>query len=112
MSQGLRFMIAALHVDHPRHGLQSAERDPNDRKPPSFIDGLDGGVIDILDALGIWDVQHLATSEPGELTIRTLNRIIDWIDQAILISYLHRNIADARLFGIIGVDSGPQTRGW
>lgn len=79
--------------------------DPSDRMPLSFIDGVDDGVIDILDELGIWDVQHLATSEPGELTIRMLypfNRIIDWIDQAILISYLRRNIADARLFGITG----------
>lgn len=79
--------------------------DPCDRLPLCFVDGLDDGVIDILDELGIWDVQHLATSEPGELTIRTLcpfNRIIDWIDQAILISYIRRNIADARLFGITG----------
>lgn len=76
------------------------------RLPLCLIDGLDDGVIDILDEIGIWDTQHLATSEPGELTIRTLypfNRIIDWIDQAILISYVRdKGVAAAREFGIRG----------
>lgn len=76
-----------------------------DRLPLCLIDGLDDGMIDILDELGIWDVEHLATSEPAELTIRTLypfNRVIDWIDQAILVMYLRRNIGAAREHGITG----------
>jgi len=106
------FFLIGLFTDWALNAMRTRARsvfnqanDPCDRLPLCFIDGLDDGVIDILDELGIWDVQHLATSEPGELTIRTLypfNRIIDWIDQAILISYLRRNIADARLFGITG----------
>lgn len=106
------FFLIGLFTDWALTALRTRARtvfnqpnDPCDRLPLCFIDGLDDGVIDILDELGIWDVQHLATSEPGELTIGTLypfNRIIDWIDQAILISYLRRNIADARLFGITG----------
>jgi hypothetical protein len=76
-----------------------------DRLPLCLVDGLDDGVIDILDEIGIWDVQHLATMDPGELTLRTLhpfNRVLDWIDQAILISSLRRNVAVARDFGIRG----------
>ena len=76
-----------------------------ERLPLCLVDGLDDGVIDILDELGIWDVQHLATMDPGELTIRSLhpfNRVLDWIDQAILISTLRQNISVARELGIRG----------
>jgi hypothetical protein len=76
-----------------------------ERLPLCLVDGLDDGVIDILDELGIWDVQHLATMDPGELTIRSLhpfNRVLDWIDQAILISTLRQNIRVARELGIRG----------
>jgi hypothetical protein len=110
--QAAVFFLTGLFTDWALTSLRTRARtvfnqtnDPCDRLPLCFVDGLDDGVIDILDELGIWDVQHLATCEPGELTIRTLypfNRIIDWIDQAILISYLRRNVADARLFGITG----------
>src|SRR5258706_8498099 len=76
-----------------------------DQLPLNMVDGLDDGVIDILDEIGIWDIEHLATCEPGELTLRTLypfNRVADWIDQAVLINYLRRNIPAARDLGIRG----------
>ncbi len=76
-----------------------------DQLPLDMVDGLDDGVIDILDEIGIWDIEHLATCEPGELTLRTLypfNRVADWIDQAVLINYLRRNIPAARDLGIRG----------
>ena len=76
-----------------------------DQLPLNMVDGLDDGVIDILDEIGIWDIQHLATCEPGELTLRTLypfNRVADWIDQAVLINYFRRNIPAARDLGIRG----------
>ena len=76
-----------------------------DQLPLDMVDGLDDGVIDILDELGIWDIEHLATCEPGELTLRTLypfSRVADWIDQAVLINYLRRNIPAARDLGIRG----------
>jgi hypothetical protein len=76
-----------------------------DQLPLDMVDGLDDGVIDILDEIGIWDIEHLATCEPGELTLRTLypfNRVVDWIDQAVLINYLRRNIPAARDLGIRG----------
>ena len=106
------YFLIGLFTDWALTALRTRARtvfnqpnDPCDRLPLCFVDGLDDGVIDILDELGIWDVQHLATSEPGELTIRTLypfNRIIDWIDQAILISYFRRDIVEARKVGISG----------
>jgi len=73
--------------------------------PLCLVDGLDDQIIEYLEELGIHDVQHLATSDPGELTIRSLyplNRVIDWVDQAILIGYLRRNITAARQLGIRG----------
>jgi hypothetical protein len=76
-----------------------------DQLPLNMVDGLDDGVIDILDEIGIWDIEHLATCEPGELTLRTLypfNRVADWIDQAVLINYIRRNIPAARDLGIRG----------
>jgi hypothetical protein len=106
------FFLAGLFTDWALSSLRARARtvfsQPDsacDRLPLCFVDGLDDGVIDILDEIGIWDVEHLATSEPGELTIRTLypfNRINDWIDQAIMISYFRRNIVAARELGIAG----------
>jgi hypothetical protein len=110
--QGTLFFLIGLFTDWALSMLRARARtvfnqpnDPCDRLPLCFVDGLDDGVIDILDELGIWDVQHLATCEPGELTVRTLypfNRIIDWIDQAILISYFRRDIVEARKVGVSG----------
>ena len=106
------FFLAGLFTDWALSALRARARtvfsQPDsacDRLPLCYVDGLDDGVIDILDEIGIWDVEHLATSEPGELTIRTLypfNRINDWIDQAIMISYFRRNIVAARELGIGG----------
>lgn len=110
--QGTLFFLAGLFTDWALTMLRARARTvfnqpdaPCDRLPLCYVDGLDDGVIDILDEIGIWDVQHLATSEPGELAVRTLypfNRIIDWIDQAILISYFRRDIVEARKVGITG----------
>lgn len=110
--QGTLFFLIGLFTDWALSMLRARARtvfnqpnDPCDRLPLCFVDGLDDGVIDILDELGIWDVQHLATCEPGELTVRTLypfNRVIDWIDQAILISYFRHDIVAARKVGVSG----------
>lgn len=70
-----------------------------------FVDGITDQVAERLDELGISDIQHLATSEPGELSLRTLypmTRIMDWMDQAILIGYLREKIVVARQVGIHG----------
>jgi hypothetical protein len=106
------FFLIGLFTDWALSALRTRARavfnQPNavfDRLPLALVDGLDDSMIDILDELGIWDVEHLATSEPAELTIRTLypfNSVIDWIDQAILIVYLRRNIGVAREHGVTG----------
>lgn len=106
------FFLTGLFTDWAIGALRSRARTVfqagetgYDRLPLCLVDGLDDGVIDILDELGIWDVQHLATMDPGELTIRSLhpfNRVLDWIDQAILISSLRQNIRVARELGIRG----------
>jgi hypothetical protein len=73
--------------------------------PIELIDGINDFTADHLTELGITDVQHLATSDPGDLTLRTfypLERVIEWIDQAILINYLKQHIVEARAVGIRG----------
>ncbi|HET7433554.1 MAG TPA: hypothetical protein VFN10_02455 [Thermoanaerobaculia bacterium] len=55
--------------------------------PVQLISGVDDAAADLLDENGIATVQHLATSDPIELSFRTLyplDRTLDWIDQAIL----------------------------
>lgn len=71
--------------------------------PLNTIEGIDDTHADLLSEYGVSTVQHLATAEPGELCERTLlplDRLTDWIDQAILVTYLRKNILHARAFGI------------
>jgi hypothetical protein len=73
--------------------------------PINSIEGVDDVHADLLSEYGVSTVQHLATAEPGELCERTLlplDRISEWIDQAILVSYLNKNITAARSLGIRG----------
>jgi len=69
------------------------------------VEGVDDVHADLLNEYGVTTVQGLATAEPGELCDRTLlplDRIADWIDQAILITHLKKNITQARALGIRG----------
>lgn len=71
----------------------------------SYVDGITDQVAERLEELGIFDIQHLARVEPEWLALRTLyplSRIIDWMDQALLISYLREEILHAREVGIRG----------
>ncbi len=71
--------------------------------PLCLVDGLDGDVADRLSEIGIWDIQHLACSNPADLVLRSLfptNRVVDWIDQAILITYVRGQIATFRQLGV------------
>jgi hypothetical protein len=79
--------------------------EPTEHLPLGMIDGIQDDEINSLAELGVTEVQHLATSDPGVLTIRSLfpfNRVLDWIDQAILITYLRSDIVKARHLGIRG----------
>jgi len=74
--------------------------------PLKMIDGVDDDTADILTELNVATLQHVATSDPGVLTIRSLypfNRVVDWIDQAILITYFRENIGTFRNYGVRGV---------
>ena len=67
------------------------------------VEGIDDTTAELLAEHGIATIQHLATSEPGDLCDRTilpLDRVIDWMDQALLIRYLKGNITMARSLGI------------
>jgi len=67
------------------------------------VEGVDDTTAELLSEHGISSIQHLATSEPGELCDRTilpLDRVVDWIDQALLIRYLKGGITVARGIGI------------
>jgi hypothetical protein len=73
--------------------------------PINSIEGVDDVHADLLSEYGVSTVQHLATAEPGELCERTLlpiDRLVEWMDQAILVTYLNKNIVPARSLGIRG----------
>jgi hypothetical protein len=70
-----------------------------------YVDGVNDRITERLEELGISDIQHLASADPGELTLRTLYplaRAIDWVDQALLITYLRDKIGVARQLGVRG----------
>jgi len=74
--------------------------------PTNWVDGVDDDTQDILTEVNVLSVQHLATSDPGVLTMRSLFpfvRVLDLIDQAILVSYFRDNIVVLRSYGIRGV---------
>ena len=73
--------------------------------PLCLVDGLDGAVIDFLEETGIADVQHLATADLAAIRLKTFYpapQIADWIDQALLIYYVKKNIVAFRGQGIHG----------
>lgn len=76
-----------------------------EKLPLEYVDGLDEMIIERLEELGITNAQHLATVDPVFLTLRTtypLFRVVDWIDQAILITHLRGQTVIARGLGIRG----------
>lgn len=71
--------------------------------PLSILNGVDDGVIDVLEELGITSVQHLATMHAPEVCGRSLyprERVLDWIDQAILALHTDGRLSDLRSLGI------------
>lgn len=74
--------------------------------PVGMIEGVDDATADLLDEMGISSVQHLATQNPLELSMRSLypiKRVIDWIDQALLTIMFREKITAARELGMRGV---------
>jgi hypothetical protein len=73
--------------------------------PLCLIDGIDDGIADRLAETGIWDVEHIATADAFKLTAQTLyplRRVIDWMDQALLINYVRGNVVHFRACGVRG----------
>jgi hypothetical protein len=71
--------------------------------PLTAVEGIDDTTAELLTEHGVSSIQHLATSEPGDLCDRTilpLDRAVDWIDQALLMRYLKGGITVARSLGI------------
>lgn len=76
-----------------------------DGLPLCLIDGIDDGIADRLAETGIWDIEHVATADAYKLTAQTLyplRRIIDWMDQALLISYVRTDVVHFRACGLRG----------
>jgi hypothetical protein len=73
--------------------------------PLSLIDGLDDGIADRLAELGVWDIQHITAADPFVLAAKSfypIRRVIDWMDQAILISYVRGQVVHFRGVGVRG----------
>ncbi|HVG22924.1 MAG TPA: hypothetical protein VND45_02120 [Thermoanaerobaculia bacterium] len=71
--------------------------------PLTAVEGIDDTTAELLTEHGVASIQHLATSEPGDLCDRTilpLDRTVDWIDQALLMRYLKSGITVSRGLGI------------
>jgi hypothetical protein len=76
-----------------------------DSLPLCLIDGLDDGIVDRLAEAGLWDIQHLAAARPHEVVLRTLYpvyRVLDWMDQANLITYVRGSVTEFRKLGVRG----------
>ena len=71
--------------------------------PVRLLEGVDDGAVDVLEELGITSIQHLATMHAPEVCGRSLyprDRVLDWIDQSILIMHTNGRINDLRALGI------------
>jgi hypothetical protein len=80
-----------------------APRSDNDELPITIVEGIDDTAADLLSEYGITTLQHLVEAEPAELSERTLipiNRILEWIDQAMLIQRVKRNVVAMRASGV------------
>jgi hypothetical protein len=89
-----------------------APKTDNEELPVGIVEGVDDTTEDLLSEYGVTTVQHLTTSDPSELTQRTLipiDRIVDWIDQANLIQVVKRNIVALRAAGIRSASDLAQT---
>ena len=80
-----------------------APKSDNDELPVTIIEGIDDPAADLLSEYGITALQHLVEAEPAELSERTLipiNRILEWIDQAMLVQRVKRNVVAFRSSGV------------
>lgn len=103
---GLTYALFYDSLVDKAYKLFGREKPVTKELPLKMVEGIDDDAADILAELNIASVQHLATSDPGVLTVRSLypfGRVVDFIDQAILIVYFGENIVTLRNFGVRGV---------
>jgi hypothetical protein len=84
----------------------SRKKSVTEAKELQLIDGIDDDTADILAELGMDDVQHMASADPAVLTLRSLypfERVVDWINQAMLIRRFGERIAKLRELEIRGI---------
>ena len=80
-----------------------APKSDNDELPITIVEGIDDTAADLLSEYGITTLQHLVEADPAELSERTLipiNRILEWIDQAMLIQRVKRGVVIMRASGV------------
>jgi hypothetical protein len=102
---GLTYSMFYDSLIDKAYKLFGREKPVTKELPLKMIDGVDDDTADILTELNIASVQHVATSDPGVLTMRSLypfGRVVDFIDQAILITYFRENIVTLRNYGVRG----------
>ena len=83
--------------------LLGAPKSDNEELPITIVEGIEDTSADLLSEYGVSTVQHLALTEAGELSERTLiplDRILDWTDQAMLIQRVKRSVVSTRSLGI------------
>ena len=86
--------------------LFSRKKPVTEPKELQLIDGIDDDTADILTELSLTDVQHMASADPAVLTLRSLypfERVVDWINQAMLIRRFGDRIAKLRELEIRGI---------
>ena len=86
--------------------LFSSKKPVTKPKELQMIDGVDDDVADILVELGMTDVQHMASADPAVLTLRSLypfERVVDWINQAMLIRRFGEKIEMLRQLKLRGI---------
>jgi hypothetical protein len=111
VSNSVIFMMGLFHnmaIDSLRRRavkMFGATADVSEEAPLTMVEGIDDTTAELLAEHGIGSVQHLATTDPGVLcdgTLLPLDRILDWMDQALLMRSIRRNITFARGMGIRG----------
>ena len=100
---GLFHNMAIESLRRRAQKLFGDERVSAEDLPLIAVEGIDDTTAELLAEHGVATVQHLSTSEPGDLCDRTilpLDRVVDWIDQALLMRYLKSGITVSRTIGI------------
>jgi hypothetical protein len=108
-SNAVLFLVGLFHnmaiesLRNRARKLFGSESMDAEEVPLTAVEGIDDTTAELLAEHGVATIQHLATSEPGDLCDRTilpLDRVIDWMDQALLIRYLKGSIKMSRGLGI------------